>query len=108
RDFGVRPVRAHETGVKLAGQAPVRGVLAGAGDQAEVFYSAVRVRGVRVQGAELQPVLFSLSGRRGSRGLYTGGLPGLAVASGLTPHHVHMMDFTPTTAAAHNSAIKNE
>ena len=90
-------------GVKLAGQAPVRRVLTGAGYQSEILDSAVRMRGVRVQGAEVQPVLLWLA--QGSGGLYTVGLAGLLrrAAAG-REHRVHMMDFTPATRAAHNRA----
>ena len=42
-DLGVRPVGAHEMAVELAGRVPVRGVLAGARDEAEVFYAAAVV-----------------------------------------------------------------
>src|SRR6185503_4297863 len=72
-DFRMRPVGPHEVRVELARQLPVGRVLAGARNQAEILYSAVRMRGVRVQGAEVQPVLLA----RGSGGLYTVGFAGL-------------------------------
>ena len=40
-DLGVRAVGAQENGVQLAGQVPVGGVAAVAGDEAEVFAAHV-------------------------------------------------------------------
>src|ERR1700754_4558852 len=47
-DLGVRAVGAHEVTVELAGYVPVRGVLASARDEAEVFYAATVVMVVGV------------------------------------------------------------
>jgi hypothetical protein len=37
-DFGMRPVGAHEVAIELPLRAPIRGVLARTGDEAEIFY----------------------------------------------------------------------
>ena len=66
-DLGMRPVRAQEMRIELAGEAPVGGVLAGPRNEAEILDSAVRMGGVRVQGAEVQPVCLLGAG---SGGLY--------------------------------------
>jgi hypothetical protein len=44
--LGVRTVAAHEVPVELAAHVPVRGVLAGAGDKAEILDAAAVVMGV--------------------------------------------------------------